>query len=51
MVVAARLQEAAAARAAASELVIDYNRIKQWMFYRRDEANIRELKRNVLRTF
>jgi DNA-binding transcriptional ArsR family regulator len=26
-------------------------RIKQWMFYRRDEANIRELKRNVLRTF
>jgi DNA-binding transcriptional ArsR family regulator len=25
-------------------------RIKQWMFYRRDEANIRELKRNVLRT-
>jgi len=26
-------------------------RIKQWMFYRRDEANIRDLKRNVLRTF
>jgi ArsR family transcriptional regulator len=26
-------------------------RIKQWMFYRRDEANIRELKRSVLRTF
>ena len=26
-------------------------RIKQWMFYRRDDANIRELKRNVLRTF
>ena len=26
-------------------------RIKQWMFYKRDEANIRELKRNVLRTF
>jgi ArsR family transcriptional regulator len=26
-------------------------RIKQWMVYRRDEANIRELKRNVLRTF
>jgi ArsR family transcriptional regulator len=26
-------------------------RIKQWMFYRRDEASIRELKRNVLRTF
>ena len=26
-------------------------RIKQWMLYRRDEANIRELKRNVLRTF
>ena len=26
-------------------------RIKQWMFYRRDEANIRELKQNVLRTF
>jgi DNA-binding transcriptional ArsR family regulator len=25
-------------------------RIKQWMFYKRDEANIRELKRNVLRT-
>jgi DNA-binding transcriptional ArsR family regulator len=25
-------------------------RIKQWMFYRRDEANIRELKRSVLRT-
>jgi DNA-binding transcriptional ArsR family regulator len=26
-------------------------RIRQWMFYKRDEANIRELKRNVLRTF
>jgi DNA-binding transcriptional ArsR family regulator len=26
-------------------------RIKQWMFYKRDEANIQELKRNVLRTF
>jgi DNA-binding transcriptional ArsR family regulator len=26
-------------------------RIKQWMFYKRDEVNIRELKRNVLRTF
>jgi DNA-binding transcriptional ArsR family regulator len=25
-------------------------RIRQWMFYKRDEANIRELKRNVLRT-
>jgi ArsR family transcriptional regulator len=25
-------------------------RIKQWMFYKRDEANIRDLKRNVLRT-
>ena len=25
-------------------------RVKQWMFYRRDEANIRELKRNMLRT-
>jgi DNA-binding transcriptional ArsR family regulator len=26
-------------------------RIKQWMFYKRDEANIRTLKRDVLRTF
>jgi len=26
-------------------------RIKQWMFYKRDEANIRELKRGVLRKF
>jgi DNA-binding transcriptional ArsR family regulator len=26
-------------------------RIKQWMFYKRDEANIRALKRDVLRTF
>ncbi len=26
-------------------------RIKQWMFYKRDEANIREIKRNLLRTF
>ena len=25
-------------------------RIKQWMFYKRDEANIRALKRDVLRT-
>jgi len=26
-------------------------RIKQWMFYKRDEANIRVLKRSVLQTF
>jgi len=25
-------------------------RIKQWMFYKRDEAEIRQLKRGVLRT-
>ena len=25
-------------------------RIKQWMFYKRDEAEIRRLKRGVLRT-
>jgi hypothetical protein len=51
MGVAIHLQDTAAAGAAASKSAIDYNRVKQWMFYKRDEANIRELKRNVLRTF
>ena|ERR1700730_7937754 len=31
--------------------LIRAKRIKQWMFYKRDEANIRQVKRNVLMKF
>ena len=30
--------------------LVGAKRIKQWMFYKRDEAEIRQLKRGVLRT-